>query len=151
VRSELDELDRRIVNGLQGGFPLSERPFTDAAERLQMDEETLIARLRGLLERGVLSRFGPLFNAERMGGAFSLVAMSVPPDALERVAGQVNAYREVAHNYEREHAFNLWFVLAVARPERIREVLAEIEAVTGYPVYDMPKEREFFVELRLRA
>jgi len=147
----MDEIDRRIINGLQGGFPLVERPFAAAAQRIGIDEEVLIERIRQLLDDGVLSRFGPMYNADRMGGAFSLVAMQVPAEALERVAARVNAFREVAHNYERDHAFNLWFVLAVERPERIAEVLAEIEIATGYPVYDLPKEREFFVELKLRA
>lgn len=147
----MDEIDRRIINGLQGGFPLLERPFAAAAQRIGIDEEVLIERIRQLLDDGVLSRFGPMYNADRMGGAFSLVAMQVPAEALERVAARVNAFREVAHNYERDHAFNLWFVLAVERPERIAEVLAEIEIATGYPVYDLPKEREFFVELKLRA
>ncbi len=147
----MDEIDRRIINGLQGGFPLVERPFAAAAQRIGIDEEVLIERIRQLLDEGVLSRFGPMYNADRMGGAFSLVAMQVPAEALERVAARVNAFREVAHNYERDHAFNLWFVLAVERPERIAEVLAEIEIATGYPVYDLPKEREFFVELKLRA
>lgn len=147
----MDQIDRRIINGLQGGFPLVERPFAAAAQRIGIDEEVLIERIRQLLDDGVLSRFGPMYNADRMGGAFSLVAMQVPAEALERVAARVNAFREVAHNYERDHAFNLWFVLAVERPERIAEVLAEIEIATGYPVYDLPKEREFFVELKLRA
>lgn len=147
----MDHIDRRIINELQGGFPLVERPYAAAAERIGIDEEELIDRLRKLLDDRALSRFGPMYNADRMGGAFSLVAMQVPPEALEEVAARVNAFREVAHNYERDHAFNLWFVLAVERPERIAEVLAEIESVTGYPAYDMPKEREFFVELKLQA
>lgn len=147
----LDALDRAIINGLQGGFPLCERPYAEAAARIGCDEATLIARLQRLLERGVLSRFGPMYNADRMGGAFSLCAMQVPAERFEAVAEQVNAHPEVAHNYAREHALNLWFVVGTDSPARIASVLADIEAETGLPVYDFPKEAEYFVGLRFEA
>lgn len=147
----MDELDRRIVNALQGGFPVSPRPFEDVARQLGTDEATLIARLRRLLEEGVLTRFGPLFNAERLGGAFTLCAMAVPQQDFERVAAIVNSFPEVAHNYEREHRCNLWFVLAAADPVRVGEAIAAIEARTGYPVLDLPKLDEYFLDLRLAA
>ena len=102
-----------------------------------------------LTETGILSRFGPMYHAERLGGALSLVAMKVPEPAFERVVAQVNAFPEVAHNYARDHVLNLWFVLATEKPERKAEVLSEIEAVTGLPVHDMPKITEYFVGLKL--
>ena len=147
----MDELDRRIVNELQGGFPLCERPYAEAAARLGISEDHLLARLHGLLTNRTLTRFGPLFDAERLGGAFSLCAMSVPANDFERVVALVNAHPEVAHNYEREHRYNLWFVLAAASRERIDEVLHAIERETGHRVMDLPREAEFFVELRLHA
>lgn len=147
----MDELERAIVNRLQGGFPLCERPFAAAARELGTDEATLIARLQGMLEAGTLTRFGPMYDAERLGGAFTLCAMSVPAPDLERVAALVNAHPEVAHNYERAHRYNLWFVLATGSRARIPEVIAAIEAETGYPVLDLPREQEYFIELRLVA
>ena len=147
----MDELERAIVNRLQGGFPLAGRPFAAAAAELGIDEATLIAKLRAMLESGTLTRFGPMYDAERLGGAFTLCAMSVPPADLERVAALVNAHPEVAHNYERAHRFNLWFVLATAARARIAEVIAEIEAQTGCAVLDLPREREYFIDLRLVA
>lgn len=147
----MDETDRRIVNGLQGGFPLCERPFAEAAQRLGMAEESLLSRLKALLERKDLTRFGPLFDAEKLGGAFSLCAMSVPARDFERVVALVNAHPEVAHNYERQHRYNMWFVLAAEDPRRLPEVISRIEAETGYPVLDLPREEEFFVEMRLPA
>jgi DNA-binding Lrp family transcriptional regulator len=145
----MDELDRRIVNELQGGFPLCSRPFAAAADALGMSETDLLARLKHLLEEKTLTRFGPLFDAERLGGAFSLCAMRVPAGDFARVAGLVNAHPEVAHNYERAHAYNLWFVLAAASRPRIDAVRRDIERETGYPVMDLPREEEYFVELRL--
>jgi DNA-binding Lrp family transcriptional regulator len=147
----MDRVDRRIVDALQGGFPLSERPFADAAADLDLAEDELLARLRALLERGVLSRFGPLWNAERLGGAVTLAAMQVPAERFDAAAALVNAHPEVAHNYQRDHTLNMWFVVAAERPERIAEVIAAIERETGLAVLDLPKRREFFLELRLAA
>lgn len=147
----MDAIDARIINGLQGGFPVCERPYAAAAEALGLDEATLLERLQSLLDRGLLSRFGPMYHAERMGGAFTLVAMQVPELDFERVAELVNSYPEVAHNYARDHAFNMWFVLATERPGRIHAVLAEIERRTGLRTYNMPKLEEFFVGLRFQA
>lgn len=147
----MDQLDRRIVNALHEGFPVAERPYAVAAAGLGIDEATLIGRLRRLLADGVLSRFGPMFDAERMGGAFCLCAMEVPEECLADVAAKVNALPEVAHNYARAHRLNMWFVLATERPERIAEAIAAIERTTGFAVYAMPKEAEYFVGLRLAA
>ena len=85
------------------------------------------------------------------GGAFVLAAMKVPEAEFDRVAAQVNAFPEVAHNYRRDHALNMWFVLATATPEGIAETTAAIEADTGLAVFAFPKEREYFVEMKLRA
>lgn len=145
----LDATDKRIVNALQGGFPISENPFADAAATLDLTEGELITRLRRLKDAGAISRFGPLYNAENLGGAVTLAAMAVPVDRFEEVAGIVNAHVEVAHNYEREHRLNMWFVIATDRAERIAEVIAEIERETGLAVHDMPKQEEFFIGFKV--
>ena len=147
----MDELERRIVSTLQRGVPLVVRPYAAAAEDLGIDEATLIQKLKSLLEQGALTRFGPLFNADRLGGAFTLCAMSVPEADFERVCALVNALPEVAHNYEREHRLNMWFVLAAVDPASIGRVLQRIEAETGYAVLDFPKLDEYFVHLELAA
>ena len=147
----MDELERAIVNRLQGGFPLCERPYAAAARELGTDEATLIAKLQGLLDAGALTRFGPMYDAERLGGAFTLCAMSVPAADFERVAALVNAHPEVAHNYERAHRYNMWFVIAAAARAQIAPLIAAIEAETGYPVLNLPREQEYFIELRLVA
>jgi DNA-binding Lrp family transcriptional regulator len=145
----LDDLDRAILNRLQDGFPISERPYRDAAWELGMEEYELIERLRRLLDRGVLTRLGPLFQIERAGGLYVLAAMRVPAAELDRVIDIVNAHPEVAHNYLRQHAFNLWFVLAAENSGRIDEVVTRIEHRTGHPVHAMPKLKEYFLDLRL--
>ena len=147
----MDAVDQRIVNHLQGGFPVTEYPFAAAAEALGLSEATLIERIDRLLKDGVLTRFGPMFNADRLGGATTLAAIAAPPAEFERIAAIVNGFAEVAHNYAREHALNMWFVIATETPARIPEVIGAIEAETGLKVYSMPKIKEFFVEARFVA
>ena len=108
----LDAADRAIINALQEGFPLSHHPFVEASAALGLSEEALIERIGRLRELGVITRFGPFFDAEAMGGAFCLCAMAVPRERFDEVVTLVNAHREVAHNYERSHHLNMWFVLA---------------------------------------
>jgi DNA-binding Lrp family transcriptional regulator len=147
----LDDTDRRIINALQGDFPLSDEPYRDVAETLGLTEADLLARLKRMLDERTLTRFGPMFQIERMGGRFVLAALRVPEGDFERIANLVNALPEVAHNYRREHDYNMWFVLATERPEGIATAIRRIEAVTGLAVAAFPKEREYFVEMKLRA
>jgi len=147
----MDELDRAIVNELQGGFPVCEHPYREVAQRLGLAEDELIVRIERLLAERVLSRFGPMYHAERLGGALSLAAMKIPPEDFERVAEIVNAFPEVAHNYARSHAFSMWFVLATETPQQQADTIARIEQASGYPVYNMPKIKEYFIGLRFEA
>lgn len=150
--------DARLVSFLHGGFPLSDRPFAEVAAQLGCSEDAVLDRLQRLLSHGDLTRFGPLFQIERAGGRFVLAALAVPEARFDAVAAQLDAMNEVAHNYRRESAqpdqpgatpLNMWFVLAVESADQIGPVLARIETATGLPVYAFPKEREFFVELKL--
>ena len=144
----MDAINRELINEFQGGFPICERPFAQVAKRLGTDEVDVIERIEGLLAAGTLTRFGPLYDAEALGGALTLAALAVPPARYDAVAEIVNGYPEVAHNYAREHALNMWFVIATDDPARVKAVIAEIENATGLTVYDMPKEAEFFIGLR---
>ncbi|HEB99318.1 MAG TPA: Lrp/AsnC family transcriptional regulator [Thiotrichales bacterium] len=148
---ELTELERAVINRLQGGFPIAERPFANVAAELGTEEATLILTIQNLLDRGYLTRFGPMYHAERLGGALTLAALRVPDEDFDRVANEVNALPQVAHNYRRDHEFNMWFVLATETPAELADTLREIEARTGLPVYDFPKEEEFFIGLRFEV
>lgn len=147
--AELDAADRRLINRLQDGLPLVAAPYAAVAAEIGVSEGELLYRLERLLEAGVLSRFGPMYHAELLGGGLTLAALAVPEHDFERVTAAVNAFPEVAHNYRREHRLNMWFVLATETPERIGQVIAEIEAATGLPVFNMPKQEEFHVRLHL--
>ena len=147
----VDELDKRIINTLQDGFPVCDQPFAVAAKNLEMDESVLIDRIGTLLEENMLSRFGPLFNMDRIGGAYSLAAMKVPAEVFEKTAQLVNSFPEIAHNYERDHEFNMWFVLASDSVEQLQHVIDKIENATGLHVYNMPKQKEYYVGLKFHV
>jgi DNA-binding Lrp family transcriptional regulator len=147
----MDSLDRRIINELQGGFPVCERPFREAAQQLGTTESELITRLRCMLDDGLLTRFGPLFHAEQLGGALSLCAMKVPLERFDKVAEQVNAFPQVAHNYQRDHAMNMWFVLATESAEELQRTIRDIERQTALEVFNLPKQEEFYVGLHFQV
>ena len=151
----IDATDRAIIDRLQGDFPICERPYAAAAAALGIGEDDLLSRLQRMLDARVLTRFGPMFQVERMGGAFVLAAMRVAESDWVRVLAAVNAFPEVAHNYRRESdqgcEFNMWFVLATETPAGIDAAVQKIETATGLPVFPFPKLREYFVEMKLQV
>ncbi|MGQ9366668.1 Lrp/AsnC family transcriptional regulator [Azospirillum sp. ST 5-10] len=147
----LDATDRALIDRLQDGIPVAGRPFAAVAADLGLAEDEVVARLRAHLDAGLLTRFGPLYDAERLGGGLTLAALAVPAEDFERVAAIVNGFSEVAHNYARDHALNMWFVVATETPERVAAVLAAIAAATGLTVHDFPKLAEYHLNLRFPA
>ena len=147
----LDDTDRAIINGLQGGFPVCDRPYAAAAEAQGLSEAELLTRLAAMKEAGVITRFGPFFDVAAMGGAFCLCAIAAPEDRFDEVTEAVNGFAEVAHNYKRTHHLNMWFVLATETEAGIAEAADAIEAATGLTVFRFPKLREFFIGFRVAA
>lgn len=143
---DLNPLHKALLDGFQRDFPLEPRPYAAIAERLGCGEEVVIDMLRSLRESGLVSRIGPVFAPHR-AGASTLAAMAVPPDRLEEVAAMVSGYEEVNHNYEREHRFNLWFVVTAPDSTRVETVLDEIGRRTGLEVLDLPLEQAFHIDL----
>ncbi len=147
----MDEIDKRIINALQDGFPICDAPYRQVAAQLGLNELELIERLKTLLDNGALTRFGPLYNAEQMGGALTLAAVKAPIDRFDEITEIINSFPEVAHNYARNHELNMWFVIATETPEQVRQTINAIERQTGLTVYNMPKNQEYFVNLKLDA
>lgn len=141
----MTRLDLKIINRLQYGLPICEHPYAEVAKELKIKESVLISRLERLLADRTLTRFGPMFHAEHLGGALSLAAMAIPEDEFDKVAKIVNDMPEIAHNYKRTHELNMWFVIATEEPEQLDFVVSDIEEKTGYKVYNMPKKEEFYV------
>lgn len=147
----LDDTDRRLLNRLQEDLPLTPRPYADVAAELGITEQDLLDRLARMKADRVITRFGPFFDAAAMGGDFCLCAMAVPEAEFETVLTKVNAHPEVAHNYERTHRLNMWFVLATETPEAITATADAIERETGLTVHRFPKLQEFFIGFRVAA
>ncbi|MEX0308374.1 MAG: Lrp/AsnC family transcriptional regulator [Ruegeria sp.] len=147
----VDVTDRAILNRMQDDLPLTAHPFASVAQELGINEDELLSRLARMKEQRIITRFGPFFDAAAMGGAFCLCAMAVPSDEFETVLTKVNAHAEVAHNYERTHRLNMWFVLATETPEGIEAAADAIERETGIEVLRFPKLQEFFIGFRVAA
>jgi len=146
----IDDIDRLLLNNLQGGFPVSHRPFAEVAERLGLAEDDVIARIRRMVETGALSRFGTILNAPQLGGERTLAAMHVPPERFEEVAAFVNGLEAVSHNYERAHHFNMWFVISSEDDAEIARAIGAIERETGLEVINLPTLEEYFVDIKFK-
>jgi DNA-binding Lrp family transcriptional regulator len=142
----LSDLERRLLDDYQRDFPLVPRPFAALAEDLATDEANVIETLKGLAAAGLVSRVGAVV-APRQAGWSTLAAMAVPADRLDEVAELVNGYDEVNHNYEREHRFNLWFVITGPDAAHVHAVLEDIAARTGLPALDLPLVEAYRLDL----
>ena len=145
----MDTLDREIINQFQGDFPVVDRPFLALAEQLEFSESEVMTRIRFMLDDGLLTRFRPLYNIDKMGGTFNLCAMQVPENDFDNIAEKVNQFPEVAHNYERDNRLNMWFVIAAESEPELSTIIKRIERATGLKVFNFPKQREYYVNFRL--
>ncbi len=145
-RPELTPLEYRLLNDYQRGFPLTSRPFATIAEELGTDEATVLQTLESLAERKMISRIGPVFRPKRLG-ASTLAALAVPESRLETVAELVNRYPEVNHNYEREHEFNLWFVVTATSEAEVQRVLDDLRERSGCRLLNLPMEASYHIDL----
>jgi DNA-binding Lrp family transcriptional regulator len=145
----VEPLTEKLLNDFQHDFPLSPAPFAQIARCLNTSTAVVLARLRELQLQGAVSRVGPVFRPNTIG-ASTLAALQVPAAKLETVAAVVNVFPEVNHNYEREHRYNLWFVVTAADPAALADTLARIERQTGHPVLSLPLVRDYHIDLGFR-
>ncbi len=146
IEPQLSALEKRLLNEYQKGFPLTSTPFADIARQLGTSEALVLDILKKLTERGFISRIGPVFKPKRLGVS-TLAAMSVPVNKLQQIAQLVSSFDAVNHNYEREHDFNLWFVVTAKDHQQLQQVLQEIQQQTGYKVMNLPLEQQFHIDL----
>jgi siroheme decarboxylase len=148
---DLTQLERHLLNEYQNGLPISPTPYADIAEQLQTyniqtTEQEVINCLADLKKRGLISRIGAVLQPKKVGSS-TLAAIAAPEHRIEEVAKIINAFSEVNHNYQREHKFNLWFVVTAATPEQVQNVLKSIEDKSGLSVLDLPMEKDFHINL----
>jgi DNA-binding Lrp family transcriptional regulator len=139
-------LDFHLLNDFQRDFPLCAAPFAELAARLGVAEGTVLRMLEALRREGKIARVGAVFAPKRIG-ASTLAAMAVPPEQLAAVAEAVNRFPEVNHNYEREHRYNLWFVVTAGSEGRLQAALGAIEKVAGQPLLPLPLLQDYHIDL----
>lgn len=147
--ADLTPIDQALLNDFQRDFPLEPRPYRRMAECLGIGETEVIERLRLLQESGLISRIGPVFRPNRIGVS-TLAALAVEPHRLEEVADWVSALPEVNHNYERDHHYNLWFVVTAPDRAHLERVLAEIAERSGLEVLNLPMIEDYHIDLGFR-
>jgi len=143
---KINSLQKRLLDTYQRGLPLSSTPYADMAGELGVCEEDVISALEKLADAGVISRVGPVFRPGTIGVS-TLAAMKVPKTRLEEVAALLSSYSEVNHNCEREHHFNLWFVVTAATEKRIQEILDDIEQNASLPLMSLPMQASYHIDL----
>lgn len=146
--TSLNDLDRRILSAIQGGFPIASRPYAQLAEDFDCTEADALASVAGMRTSGVIRRIGAIFDSARLGYRSTLCAIAVPPERVEEVAAVISAYPNVTHNYQREDRYNVWFTLIAPSAERISEILREIAGTTGIDdILDLPAIRLFKIKV----
>jgi DNA-binding Lrp family transcriptional regulator len=108
----LDELDKRLLNLMQGSFPIAARPYAQVAEAAAISEQETLARVQHLLDERIIRQVTPIFDTRALGYSSMLVAAKVDPEHPWRAANIINAHPGVSHNYLRNHEFNIWFTIA---------------------------------------
>lgn len=141
-----DPLELALLNACQRDFPLVPEPFEALARVHGLDADWLRACCSRWLQDGVVSRIGAVLAAGRVG-ASTLAALRLPAADLDRVAAAVSAWPEVNHNYQREHAYNLWFVVTAAHRTRLAEILGNIAQTADAPLISLPLEEAFHIDL----
>lgn len=142
----LSTLQKAILQHYQQALPSSLTPYAAMAEALGSDEASVLQALQDLQTRGLISRIGPVFD-HRRAGASTLAALAVPAAQLEQTALALNQIPGLNHNYEREHEYNLWFVLTAASHTQLQRQLASIRARYPWPLLVLPMEQAYHINL----
>ncbi|NUB90639.1 Lrp/AsnC family transcriptional regulator [Haloterrigena sp. SYSU A558-1] len=145
-REGIDDVDAAIIDGYQSGVPVEERPFRSIGAALGIGEGEALERVTRLHESGIVRRFGAVLNPPVIGSS-TLAAVQAPADRFDEIASVVNEYRQVNHNYARDHEWNMWFVVTAGSRARRDEILEEIEARTGCPVLNLPMLTDYYIDL----
>ena len=149
---EMDPLDRKLLNMVQEGLPIVSEPYALLGESLGISGETVLERLRRLKDKGVIRRFGPVFESRKLGYKGTLCAITVPEERLEEVAGVINAFPGVTHNYLREHRLNMWFTILAASRAELEDVLTQIRTRTGIEeIMELPAEKVYKIKVTFNA
>ena len=144
----MDDVDKKILNAIQIDFPLVNKPFKELGKNLGLEEDDVIRRIQRLQKEGAIRRIGPIISTKKTGGIGTLVAMKVPPVRVDEVAGIINEYEEVSHNYLRPANFNVWFTVSAQSEDKLNEILDELKEKTGCELRNLPTKRLFKIGVK---
>ncbi len=147
---ELSFLQQQIINDFQRDFPLCSSPFNALAKQYNVDENDILQAITDLQNKGILSRLGPVFDHKK-AGASTLVAIKVPEKQIDKIAGIINQFEQVNHNYAREHDFNLWFVVTDKDSASLNQTLKTIEEKIGFSLLVLPMEASYHIDLSFKV
>lgn len=146
-----DELDFKILEALQFDFPLVEDPWEYMAEKLGVDSQNLLSRIKRMIELGIIRKIGGFPNLKRIGfTASTLIGVKVPQDKLEKIANIINDCNSVSHNYLREHEYNLWFTITARDNEEIEDIIESVKnvGISDEDILNLPVVKSFKTDVR---
>jgi siroheme decarboxylase len=129
----LDEFDKRLLNEMQGAFPIEPRPYAAVARALEVPEERVLLRVQELIDERIIRQVTPIFDTRALGYGSMLVAAKVDAEHPWRAAKIINSHPGVSHNYLRNHDFNMWFTIAVEEDSALglQGTLDVLQELTG--------------------
>ncbi len=146
----MDQRDKELLNEIQAGFPVEAHPYRVLGERLNMDEEEVIARIGNLRQAGIIRRLGASIDSRRVGYVSTLLAARVPQEKFESVVKIINACSGVTHNYERRHEYNVWFTLIAPSVEEKERIIGQLREETGVEIMELPAKKIFKIRVDFR-
>ncbi len=151
----LSDTDRKILHRLQSNLPLVSRPFLELSKELNIEEDTIIERIKFMIEKGYVRRLAPIINTQAMGREATLAAMKVPEERIDEVSAIINEYSGDSHNYHRKGKnkdipYKIWFTISAKDDEELHKRLKEIEDRTGLTVRSLPTTKKFKIGVRFK-
>ncbi len=155
TENELDATDLLLLDALQDDLPLTSRPWKEIGVQIGLSEEECLQRISRLKESGIIRNISPVLESRKFGlNAGSLIAFHVSEDRIQEVAGIINSYPEVSHNYRRDHHYSIWFTIAGGTGEEIESTLSDIQKRAGISDEDtinLPTIRSYKIDVRFRC
>lgn len=142
----MDDIDKQLLNDFQRGFSLSPEPYKEIADKIGIDQTEVLSRLQKLQEEGQISRIGAILKPGSVGASM-LAALKTPAERIEEVAGFISSLEQVNHNYQREHDYNIWFVLNTSNQDELSKTVRLIEETTQLKVLALPMLQDFHLDL----
>jgi siroheme decarboxylase len=143
----MDKKDKQLLNQIQSAFPVESHPYRVLGEKIGMDEDEVIQRIKGLRQSGIIRRLGASINSRGVGFVSTLCAAEVPKDKFDNFVQAVNSCAGVTHNYKRKHKYNVWFTLIASSEHEKKRILEELIMATGVEIMELPAKQIFKIKV----